>query len=120
MFSGACLTSAGWWATATSVYAPLIAGATTLFREGSHRLTPHPSIASTEIIEKYGVSVIFTAPTAVQDADARGRKTTSRQYATCGALRLLTCAGEPLNPEALRTGAFKHICGDGEWGLHGR
>ena len=46
------------------VYAPLIAGATTLFREGAIDW-PHPGIMW-ETVERYRASVIFTAPTAVR------------------------------------------------------
>ncbi len=45
------------------VYAPLVAGATTLFREGAIDW-PHPAIMW-ETLEKYRATVIFTAPTAV-------------------------------------------------------
>ena len=37
-----------------------------------------------------------------------------RQY-DLRSLRFLTCAGEPLKPEALRW-TYEHICGGGEWG----
>ena len=46
------------------VYAPLVAGATTVFREGAIDY-PHPGVFY-ETIEKYGVNVIFTAPTALR------------------------------------------------------
>src|SRR5216683_345477 len=46
------------------VYAPLLAGATTLFREGAIDY-PDPAIVW-ELVEKYRASVIFTAPTAVR------------------------------------------------------
>ena len=93
------------------VYAPLIAGCTTVFREGAIDY-PHPGVTY-EVIEKYGVNVIFTAPTALRmlmrygESHIGGRDLRS--------LRLLTCAGEPLNPEAWRW-AYQHMCGSGEWG----
>ncbi|MGC2181794.1 MAG: AMP-binding protein, partial [Terriglobales bacterium] len=46
------------------VYAPLCAGVTTLFREGAIDF-PHPGIAW-EIVERYGVTKMFTAPTALR------------------------------------------------------
>ena len=46
------------------VYAPLCAGVTTLFREGAIDY-PDPSIAW-QIVEKYGVTKMFTAPTALR------------------------------------------------------
>ena len=93
------------------VYAPLIAGSTTVFREGA---PDYPSPGATyEIIEKYGVSVIFTAPTAVRMLMRYGEDYI--QGRDLRSLRLLTCAGEPLNPEAWRW-AYEHLCGSGEWG----
>jgi acetyl-CoA synthetase len=92
------------------VYAPLIAGATTVFREGAIDY-PHPGVFY-EIIEKYGVNVIFTAPTALRMLMRYG-ESYPQQY-NLRSLRFLTCAGEPLNPEALRW-AYQHICGSGQW-----
>ena len=93
------------------VYAPLVAGSTTVFREGAPDY-PSPG-AAYEIIEKYGVSVIFTAPTAVRMLMRYGEDYI--QGRDLRSLRLLTCAGEPLNPEAWRW-AYEHLCGSGEWG----
>ena len=93
------------------VYAPLIAGATTIFREGAIDY-PHPG-SFYEVIEKHGVNVIFTAPTALRMLMRYG-ESYPRQY-DLRSLRFLTCAGEPLNPEALRW-TYEHICGGGEWG----
>ncbi|MDA0264146.1 MAG: acetate--CoA ligase [Chloroflexi bacterium] len=93
------------------VYAPLVAGATTLFREGAIDY-PGPSVFY-EIIEKYGVNVIFTAPTLLRMLMRYGE-----EYALkydLKSLRFLTCAGEPLNPEALKW-TYEFICGNGEWG----
>ena len=66
-----------------------------------------------EIIEKYGVNVIFTAPTALRMLMRYGEE--YPQGYDLRSLRFLTCAGEPLNPEALRW-TYEHICGSGEWG----
>ena len=93
------------------VYAPLVAGATTVFREGAIDY-PHPGVFY-EIIEKYGVNVIFTAPTALRMLMRYG-ETYPQEY-DLRSLRFLTCAGEPLNPEALRW-TYEHICGSGRWG----
>jgi acetyl-CoA synthetase len=100
------------WAVGHSyiVYAPLIAGATTIFREGAPDY-PGPGVFY-EIIEKYGVNVIFTAPTVLRMLMRYGEEY-PHQY-DLRSLRFLTCAGEPLNPEALRW-AYQHICGSGEW-----
>ncbi len=107
-----CMSDIGWVVGHSYIcYAPLVAGATTLFREGAIDY-PDPSIAY-RIIEKYGVSVIFTAPTAVRMLMREGESHIGNR--NLRSLRLLTCAGEPLNPEAWNW-AYKHICGEGEWG----
>ncbi len=93
------------------VYAPLIAGGTTVFREEAIDY-PVPGI-SYEIIEKYGVNVMFTAPTALRMLMRYGEQ--HIQGRDLSSLRLLTCAGEPLNPEAWRW-AYQHLCGSGKWG----
>lgn len=93
------------------VYAPLVAGATTVFREGAIDY-PNPGVFY-EVIEKQGVNVIFTAPTALRMLMRYG-ESYPQQY-DLRSLRLLTCAGEPLNPEALRW-TYKHLCGNGKWG----
>ena len=93
------------------VYAPLIAGATTIFREGAPDY-PGPHVFY-EIIEKYGVNVIFSAPTLLRMLMRYGEEY-PQQY-NLRSLRFLTCAGEPLNPEAQRW-AYEHLCGNGEWG----
>ena len=93
------------------VYAPLVAGATTVFREGAIDY-PHPGVFY-ETIEKYGVNVIFTAPTALRMLMRYGEE--YPQGYDLRSLRFLTCAGEPLNPEAQRW-SYEHICGNGEWG----
>jgi acetyl-CoA synthetase len=107
-----CMSDIGWVVGHSYiVYAPLVTGATTLFREGTVDY-PHPAVVF-EVIEKYGVSVLFTAPTTLRmlmkfgDAGPAGYDLRS--------LRLLTCAGEPLNPEAWRW-TYQHLCGSGSWG----
>jgi acetyl-CoA synthetase len=94
------------------VYAPLLAGATTLFREGAIDY-PSPAIAW-ELVEKYGVSVVFTAPTAVRMFMRHGDEL-PKKY-NLRTIRLFTCAGEPLNPEA-QAWAYRVLCGNGEWGF---
>jgi len=107
-----CTSDIGWVVGHSDiVYAPLVAGATTVFREGAIDY-PHPGVFY-EIIEKYGVNVIFTAPTALRMLMRYGE--TYPQKYNLRSLRFLTCAGEPLNPEALRW-AYQYICGSGEWG----
>jgi acetyl-CoA synthetase len=93
------------------VYAPLCGGVTTLFREGAIDY-PDPSIAW-QIVEKYGVSKMFTAPTALRMFMRYGEK--HPQSHDLRSLRLICCAGEPLNPEAWRW-AQTYLAGDGQWG----
>ncbi|MBV8809649.1 MAG: acetate--CoA ligase [Acidobacteriaceae bacterium] len=102
------------WAVGHSyiVYAPLLAGATTLFREGAIDF-PHPAIVW-ELIERYRASVIFTAPTAVRMFMRYGDQLP--QGYNLRSIRLFTCAGEPLNPEAMLW-AHRVLCGNGQWGF---
>src|SRR5258708_10654397 len=79
------------------VYAPLLAGATTLFREGAIDF-PHPAIAW-ELVERYRASVVFTAPTAVRMFMRHGDELPQRY--DLRSLRLFTCAGETYSPEAM-------------------
>jgi acetyl-CoA synthetase len=93
------------------VYAPLCAGVTTLFREGAIDY-PDPSIAW-KIVERYGVTKMFTAPTALRMFMRYGEK--YPQQHDIRSLRVIACAGEPLNPEAWRW-AQTYLAGDGKWG----
>ncbi|MGA9565841.1 MAG: acetate--CoA ligase [Candidatus Korobacteraceae bacterium] len=93
------------------VYGPLCAGVTTLFREGAIDY-PDPSIAW-KIVEHYGVSKMFTAPTALRMFMRYGEK--YPQAHDISSLRVIACAGEPLNPEAWRW-AQTYLAGDGKWG----
>lgn len=93
------------------VYAPLCAGVTTLFREGAIDY-PNPGVAW-EIVERYGVTKMFTAPTALRMFMRYGESYPAAHDLT--SLRVIACAGEPLNPEAWRW-AQTHLGGDGKWG----
>ena len=93
------------------VYAPLCAGVTTLFREGAIDY-PNPGVAW-EIVERYGVTKMFTAPTALRMFMRYGEAYPAAHDLT--SLRVIACAGEPLNPEAWRW-AQTHLAGDGKWG----
>ena len=93
------------------VYAPLCAGVTTLFREGAIDY-PNPGVAW-EIVERYGVTKMFTAPTACACSCVTAKRYPAAHDLTT--LRVIACAGEPLNPEAWRW-AQTHLAGDGKWG----
>ena len=94
------------------VYGPLVEGVTSVFREGAPDW-PDPGIFW-QCVEKYGVNVMFTAPTAVRMFMKHGP-----QYVTpadLSTLRLIAVAGEPLNPEAMRW-AHKWLLDDGQRGF---
>jgi acetyl-CoA synthetase len=93
------------------VYGPLVAGGTTVFREGAPDY-PDPGVVW-RIVERHGVSVMFTAPTAVRMFMRFGEEYPNKY--NIKSLRYLTCAGEPLNPEAWRW-AHQHLVGSGAWG----
>jgi acetyl-CoA synthetase len=93
------------------VYAPLCAGVTTLFREGAIDW-PNPGVAW-EIVQRYGVTKMFTAPTAIRMFMRYGEQLPAAHDLT--SLRVIACAGEPLNPEAWHW-AQTYLAGDGKWG----
>jgi acetyl-CoA synthetase len=93
------------------VYGPLCAGVTTLFREGAIDW-PNPGVAW-EIVERYGVTKMFTAPTAIRMFMRYGEHLPAAHDLT--SLRVIACAGEPLNPEAWHW-AQTYLAGDGKWG----
>ncbi len=80
------------------VYGPLSLGATVLCREGAPDY-PSPEV-TWELAERFGVDVMFTAPTAVRMWMSHGDAAPAKY--DLSRLRLLACAGEPLNPEAHR------------------
>jgi acetyl-CoA synthetase len=86
------------WVTGHSyvVYGPLQNGATTLMYEGGPTF-PEPD-RFWRIIEKYQVSIFYTAPTAIR-AFMRLGEQWPRKHAM-KSLRLLGSVGEPINPEA--------------------
>ena len=94
-----CMSDVGWVVGHSYiVYAPLVGGVTTLFREGAPD-TPHPGVAW-EIVERYGVTAMFTAPTAIRMWMRFGEAYPAK--CDLSSLRVLAVAGEPLNPEAFR------------------
>ncbi len=86
------------WVTGHSyvVYGPLANGATQLMYEGTPD-TPHPG-RWWELIQKYGVTILYTAPTAIRSFMKTGRQVP--QQFDLSSLRLLGSVGEPINPEA--------------------
>ncbi|MDL9981024.1 acetate--CoA ligase [Microbacterium candidum] len=86
------------WITGHSyvVYGPLANGATQVLYEGTPD-APHPG-RWWEIVEKYGVTVLYTAPTAIRSFMKIGRAVPHRF--DLSSLRVLGSVGEPINPEA--------------------
>ncbi len=86
------------WITGHSyiVYGPLSNGATTVMYEG----VPRPSNpgAFWDVIQRYKISIFYTAPTAIRAFMKAGEKI-PKQY-DLSSLRLLGTVGEPINPEA--------------------
>jgi acetyl-CoA synthetase len=86
------------WVTGHSyvVYGPLANGATVLMYEGAPDWPQKDRFW--EIIERYGVTIFYTAPTAIRAFMRWGTDWPTRRDLT--SLRLLGSVGEPINPEA--------------------
>jgi acetyl-CoA synthetase len=94
------------WITGHSyiVYAPLILGVTSFIYEGAPGY-PLPD-RWWQLIEKYNITILYTAPTAIRSFMRFGEEWTERH--DLSSLRLLGSVGEPINPEAWRW-YYKHI-----------
>ncbi len=86
------------WITGHSyvVYGPLINGATQVIYEGTPDSPTKGRIF--EIIEKYGVTILYTAPTLIRTWMKWGDE--FPKASILSSLRLLGSVGEPINPEA--------------------
>jgi acetyl-CoA synthetase len=86
------------WVTGHSyvVYGPLANGATQVMYEGTPDF-PEPG-RWWDLIEKYGVTILYTAPTAIRTFMKQGEEIPNRR--DLSSLRLLGSVGEPINPEA--------------------
>lgn len=86
------------WITGHSyiVYGPLLNGATSFMYEGAPNF-PYPN-RWWQIIEKYGINILYTAPTAIRGLMRFGEAWVNRH--NLSSLRLLGSVGEPINPEA--------------------
>jgi len=94
-----------WWCTADAgwitghsyvVYGPLLHGLTSVIYEGAPDY-PNPA-RWWSIIEKYGVTIFYTTPTAIRMFMRLGDAWIKRH--DLSSLRLLGTVGEPINPEA--------------------
>ena len=86
------------WITGHSyiVYGPLLNGATSFMYEGAPN-HPYPN-RWWRMIEQYGISILYTAPTAIRGLMRFGDNWAKRH--DLSSLRLLGSVGEPINPEA--------------------
>ncbi|WP_026097337.1 acetate--CoA ligase [Baaleninema simplex] len=86
------------WITGHSyiVYGPLSNGATTVMYEG----VPRPSNPGCfwDVVEQYGVTIFYTAPTAIRAFIKAGDKHPNAR--DLSSLRILGTVGEPINPKA--------------------
>ncbi|MBW1721532.1 MAG: acetate--CoA ligase [Deltaproteobacteria bacterium] len=94
-----------WWCTADIgwvtghsyiVYGPLGLGATSIVFESVPNY-PEPD-RFWEVVERYGVNIFYTAPTAIRACMKNGDQWPNRR--DLSSLRLLGSVGEPINPEA--------------------
>lgn len=97
------------WVTGHSyiTYGPLSNGATQVMYEGTPD-TPHQG-RFWEIVQKYGVTILYTAPTAIRTFMKWGDDIPAKF--DLSSLRVLGSVGEPINPEAW-VWYRKHIGGD--------
>ncbi|MER7362785.1 acetate--CoA ligase [Nonomuraea wenchangensis] len=97
------------WVTGHSyiVYGPLANGATSVIYEGTPD-TPHRG-RFWEIVQKYKVTILYTAPTAIRTFMKWGDDIPAKY--DMSSLRVLGSVGEPINPEAY-VWYREHIGGD--------
>lgn len=96
------------WITGHSyiVYSPLINGATIMLYEGAPN-HPYPN-RWWSMIEKYGITHLYTSPTAIRGLMRYGNNWAKKHDLT--SLRMLGSVGEPINPEAWKW--FYEVIGD--------
>ncbi len=104
-----CTADIGWVTGHTyGVYGPLSNGITEVIYEGTPD-TPDRH-RHFQIIEKYGVTIYYTAPTLIRTFMKWGREIPDAH--DLSSLRLLGTVGEPINPEAWRW--YRDVIGAGE------
>ncbi|XP_047061803.1 acetyl-coenzyme A synthetase, chloroplastic/glyoxysomal-like isoform X1 [Lolium rigidum] len=102
-----CTADCGWITGHSYVtYGPLLNGATVLVYEGAPNY-PDPG-RCWDIVDKYGVTIFYTAPTLVRSLMRDGSEYVSRYSRK--SLRVLGSVGEPINPTAWRW--FYNVVGD--------
>ncbi len=97
------------WVTGHSyiIYGPLANGCTSVMYEGSPDWPARDRFWA--IIEKFGVNILYTAPTAIRAFMKWGTEWPEKR--DLSTLRLLGSVGEPINPEAWMW-YYKHIGGE--------
>jgi acetyl-CoA synthetase len=97
------------WITGHSyiVYSPLLMGATSFIYEGAPNY-PYPD-RWWSIVARYGISILYTAPTAIRSLMRFGDAWPNRH--DLSTLRMLGSVGEPINPEAWRW--YSNVIGGG-------
>ncbi|MGZ7043358.1 MAG: acetate--CoA ligase [Methanobacterium sp.] len=104
-----CTADIGWITGHSYIaYGPLLLGTTTLMYEGAPDY-PDPG-AWWNVVEKYGVTKFYTAPTAIRHLMRFGKKYPNKY--DLSSLKILGSVGEPINPEAWMW--FHEIIGKGE------
>ncbi len=103
-----CGADIGWITGHTYVtYGPFLNGATVVMFEG---IPTYPDASRFwEIVDKFNVTVFYTAPTAIRAVMAHGDEAVTRTSRK--SLRLLGTVGEPISPEAW--GWYHSVVGDG-------
>ncbi len=92
-----CAADPGWITGHSYItYGPLLNGATSFMYEGAPNY-PYPN-RWWRMIEKYGITIFYTAPTAIRGLMRFGDAWAKRH--DLSSLRLLGSVGEPINPEA--------------------
>lgn len=97
------------WITGHSyiVFGPMINGATQVFFEG---VPTYPDAGRFwDVVDRHGVSIFYTAPTAIRALMAQGDAYVTRSSRE--SLRVLGTVGEPINPEAWRW--YHEVVGNG-------
>ena len=92
-----CSADVGWITGHSYItYGPLANGATQVFFEG---VPTYPDVRRiAQVVEKYKVTSLYTAPTAIRALMAHGDKPV--EGCDLSSLRVLGSVGEPINPEA--------------------
>ncbi len=104
----ACVADVGWITGHTYiVYGPLSNGATSLMFES---IPTYPDAGRYwDMVERHGITIFYTAPTAIRALAAQGDEFVSRHDRST--LRVLGTVGEPINPEAWRW--YHSVVGEG-------